>query len=527
MTEIYLGPVDRDQLQKKGVSEEILARQLNMFQKGTPHPVLVRAATPGDGIHRLPVERQRHFQQMFAQKKEGLKLLKFIPASGAATRMFKTLLKLCHEAGRLDDAYVERQASRGNEDYRFFQQFIAGLKSREFPFIDALTSALAHDDLDFAEIVERQDYRLLIEYLLGENGLNYANLPKALILFHNYMDGPRTSLEEQFREAIEYALSGSNVAHLHFTVSSEFLDAIEAFSDRVRDRLAENGFDFRIEFSIQSPSTDTIAVGLDNRPLVDGNGGLLFRPGGHGALIENLDKLDADVIFIKNIDNVVPDHLKRETLAHQELLAGYLIEIRKRIHTWMKLIAENNISGDTIQEIAGFLLDTFWTCLPENFTVWTVDDQARWMANFFDRPIRVCGMVKNLGEPGGGPFWVSGKHGDVSLQIVEKAQVDCSSSRQKEILDTSTHFNPVILVCSTKNYLGERYSLSEFVDPDTYFISEKSVNGKPLKALELPGLWNGAMANWLTVFVEIPASTFTPVKTVNDLLRKEHQPQEF
>ena len=274
----------------------------------------------------------------------------------------------------------------------------------------------------------------------------------------------------------------------------------------------------------QVTSTDTIAVDLDNRPLVDAAGRLVFRPGGHGALIENLDTLNGDVIFIKNIDNVVPDHLKKETLMYQEILAGYLLEVRRSIYDWLCNIAAGAPAAELVPEIREFLTGHFLGDVPDGFTDWPAERQTEWLTAFLDRPIRVCGMVENLGEPGGGPFWVQGADGRVSLQIVEKAQVDSNDPDQKEILETSTHFNPVILVCCTKSFRGDKYALRDFIDPETYFISEKSMNGKPLKALEHPGLWNGAMANWLTVFVEIPASTFTPVKTVNDLLRREHQP---
>jgi hypothetical protein len=486
--------------------------------------VLVRAAVPGDGIHSFSEDLQTFYKELFVKDKKDLELLKFVPASGAATRMFKTLLKLYHENGPLDDAFVARQAGDGNGDYIFFQEFVEGLKESKFAFIQDLSAALAGDGLDFSLLLEKQKYRILIEYLLMEKGLNYANLPKALLQFHNDPDGSRSSLEEQFREALAYALSGSNVARLHFTVSREFVEAIEAFSETVCQRLAGDGAGFEVGFSVQSPATDTVAVDLGNQPLMDENGRLVFRPGGHGALIENLDALDADVIFIKNIDNVVPDHLKKETLVFQEILGGFLLDLRGKVHGWMRMIEDRSMTVEIVREIAVFLADNYLGDVPEGFFDWPDSRRMDWLSDFLDRPIRVCGMVKNLGEPGGGPFWVAGEGNRVSLQIVEKAQVDCGVKDQKDILESSTHFNPVILVCCTKNFKGEKYALKEFIDPDTYFISEKSINGKPLKALEHPGLWNGAMANWLTVFVEIPASTFTPVKTVNDLLRKEHQP---
>ena len=524
MTGIHLNSKDRALLEEKGISVETLARQLEMFRKGTPYPHLVRAATPGDGIQRLPEDRQRYYKDYFNQNKRDLELLKFVPASGAATRMFKTLLKLYHEDCRLQDSYVDRKAEEGDGDCLFFQQFVNGLKSGKFAFIADLSAALAKNGLDFHQLMSDQNYRVLLEYLLTPKGLNYANLPKALLQFHNYDDSPRTSLEEQIREAEVYATSNDGVARLHFTVSSEFLSKVEHFSEIVCERLAVQGGGFEIGFSVQNRSTDTIAVGIDNLPLTDVGGRLIFRPGGHGALIKNLDALDADIIFIKNIDNVVPDHLKSETLGYQEVLGGYMIETKQAVHGWLARIEEQGLSPDIVDEIQGFLKKHFALDLPEGFAGWDVDRRTAWLVAFLNRPIRVCGMVENLGEPGGGPFWVAGENGTASLQIVEKSQVNVKASAQLEILETSTHFNPVILVCSTKNFNGEKFDLDDYVDPETYFISEKSINGKPLKALELPGLWNGAMARWLTVFVEIPASTFTPVKTVNDLLRPEHQP---
>jgi hypothetical protein len=311
---------------------------------------------------------------------------------------------------------------------------------------------------------------------------------------------------------------------VHFTVSPEHQTGFEELLARVKNEYQKRfGLQFDISFSHQHKSTDTIAVDLQNEPFSDNNGNLIFRPGGHGALIENLNDLDADVIFIKNIDNVVPDHLKAETKRYKKVLAGHLVSVRNKIYTYLEKLDKLNASenSDLIKSIDSFLRKELFIHYENNFI--GTEEKIAFFRKKLNRPLRVCGMVRNEGEPGGGPFMALNHDGTVSLQIIEMDQIDTTDEKQMELLSQSTHFNPVDMICSFKDYKGKKYDLIQFRDPDTGFISTKSQNGQELKALELPGLWNGAMSDWNTIFVEVPAITFNPVKTVNDLLRPQHQ----
>jgi hypothetical protein len=381
------------------------------------------------------------------------------------------------------------------------------------------------DAIDLAACLESHDYAVIIDYLLDEKGLDYGKLPKGLLKFHDYKTYSRTPVGEHMVEGAHYALDKNDRISLQFTVSPEHF---EKFNEEVLriGPVFEERFEaiYDISFSIQKPSTDTIAADEYNQIFRDVIGRPVFRPGGHGALIENLNDLEADIIFIKNIDNVVPDHLKPETYRYKKVLGGLLLQLQKKVFEYLEELENNNITENHLNEIIRFCKKDLFRIIPSSFEDLPFSDKIRYLRIILDRPIRICGMVKNEGEPGGGPFWVENTHGEISLQIVETSQIDIKDPEQKEILNNATHFNPVDLVCGITNYKGEKFDLRNFVDPETGFISLKSKDGRQLKALELPGLWNGAMAGWITIFVEVPIITFNPVKTVNDLLRDQHQP---
>ncbi|MGQ9846188.1 MAG: DUF4301 family protein [Bacteroidales bacterium] len=487
---------DLEQIDKQGININEINKQLHYFQKGFPFIQLIKPATKGDGITLLKDDEEKaKFISLFEQYTREHKILKFVPASGAASRMFKDLY-----------AYIENEKTL--EELPSVKQVINNIE--KFAFYEELKKLLT--DAGFE--IKNTNPKTLIEFILTNRGLNYGMLPKALILFHKYKDGARTSLEEHLVEGALYAYSNNKV-YLHFTVSPEHQIAFEERISKTIDKYQKiYQKNFEISYSIQSPATNTIAVDMENNPFRDKNGQLVFRPGGHGALIHNLNGLDADLIFIKNIDNVVPDSLKKETIDYKKLLAGFLIFLQTKLYKYQQWFDENKINHEQITEIKEFYKLYF------HLDITNLSNQQIKVLLF--RPLRVCGMVKNEGEPGGGPFWVKDKEGNISLQIVESSQIDINNPQQNEIFKSATHFNPVDLVCSTKNYKGEKYNLLEFIDPETGFISQKSKDGKPLKALELPGLWNGAMAHWNTIFVEVPMITFNPVKTINDLLRPQH-----
>ncbi|MGE5448715.1 MAG: DUF4301 family protein, partial [Bacteroidales bacterium] len=393
----------------------------------------------------------------------------------------------------------------------------------QFAFYDDLKQLAARENM----AIEDVPLQKLLEWKLLDQGLNYGNLPKGLLKFHTYPDGYRTPLEEHFVEGAAYSRNNAAVVKIHFTVSPEHQKAFNEHVNEIISKYEQQfGVEYEISFSQQKPSTDTIAVTPDNEPFRNSDGSLLFRPAGHGALIENLNDLQADIIFIKNIDNVVPDRLKKATIDYKKALAGVLLNLQEEIFYYQKMLDVNHYSdldSAFYGEASDFLENVMNIIPPHDQFYREKEELYQYFRSKFNRPIRVCGMVKNLGEPGGGPFFALNRDGSVSLQIVESSQIDFNDTEQASIAHHATHFNPVDLVCAVKNYKGEKYNLLDFTDPETGFISSKSKDGKELKAQELPGLWNGAMSDWNTMFVEVPVETFNPVKTVIDLLRKEHQ----
>lgn len=487
-------------IDEKGISLSDAMAQIERFKTGVAPLNVVAAATVGMGIQCIdkPVALVNLWDNAL---KEDLKVMKFVPASGAASRMFQDLFAFMNKT----EPYPERETVK-----TFFK------KVEDMAFYDDLSDYLEDLDINSDYYFQRMASRIL-----DKSGLGYGILPKGLIKFHKYEDGSRTPFEEHLVEGVNYAATANGTVNIHFTVSAEHKVLFEKLQKKVQPAYEKKyGVHFNLSYSVQKRSTDTIAVDLNNEPFRE-NGEILFRPGGHGSLIENLNELDGDIIFIKNIDNVVPDHLKEPTITYKKVIAGKLIELQKAIFSFMKGI--NEADEKVLAQIENFLKEEFAMQLPEGFSEKNFNERKSYLESKLNRPIRVCGMVKNEGEPGGGPFLVKSGDGSVSLQIVEMSQIDLENPQIKEMVEKATHFNPVDLVCSVVDYQGNKFDLTKFVDPDTGFISKKSRNGKDLKALEHPGLWNGAMADWNTVFVEVPIETFNPVKTVNDLIRPQHQ----
>jgi hypothetical protein len=490
---------DKDFLAKKGISEEKLNAQLDCFKTGFPWLKLAGAASADNGIT-IPADTEK--KEYLAAWDEYLngsgKVLKFVPASGAASRMFKNLFEFLDNEEKTD----------------FINKFESNLS--KFAFIDDLKEAIAKAGGD-------ESLKAAIAALLGDEGLSYGKLPKGLLKFHKYEDGARTPVEEHLVEGALYAGGKNGDVNVHFTVSPEHRPLFEALVKKVTPKYEEKfGVKYAIGFSEQKSSTDTVAANPDNTPFRGKDGKILFRQGGHGALIENLNELDADIIFIKNIDNVVPDRLKPETVEYKKLIAGVLVSKQKKAFEYLELLESGKYTHAELEEIIHFLHSDL-SCRNPELKDLEDAELAIYLKNKLNRPMRVCGMVKNVGEPGGGPFMAYNQDGTISLQILESSQIDTNNEEYMQMFQNGTHFNPVDLVCAVKDYKGNKFDLTKYVDPLTGFISSKSKDGKELKALELPGLWNGAMSDWNTIFVEVSLGTFNPVKTVNDLLREQHQ----
>lgn len=483
--------------------------QLEEFKTGFPFLKLEAAAAIGRGIVApTDSERDEYVDRWNAYKAEGRKIVKFVPASGAASRMFKDMF-----------AFLDADYDVPTTDFE--KKFFAEIEN--FAFYTELNDAcLRNNGKGVAELVEAGDYKSVVANMLRPEGLNYGQLPKGLLLFHKYAEGPRVSMEEHLVEGALYAASDGE-ANVHFTVSHEHMSLFEKkVSEKLQNYVDKYGIKYNVSFSEQKPSTDTIAANPDNTPFRDADGSLLFRPGGHGALIQNLNDIDADIIFVKNIDNVVPDSLKGDTVTYKQLIAGLLVTLQAKIFDYLRLLDTGVYTHEQLEEIIRFVQRDL-CCRKEDIKELEDADLVIYLREKLNRPTRVCGVVKNVGEPGGGPFLTYNQDGTVSLQILESSQIDKTNEEYTRMFTEGTHFNPVDLVCAVKDYKGQSFNLPDYVDKTTGFISSKSKGGKELKALELPGLWNGAMSDWNTIFVEVPLSTFNPVKTVNDLLREQHQ----
>lgn len=510
---------DLIQLHKHQIKLEAVEKQISFMKKGIHFADLDRIATINDGIQTITPEQALFFSNLYDEKKEQLKLKKFVPASGAASRMFKFLNEFLNEFKNGEEsinAYINRKKARN------LSLFLIG--KEKLPFYQEIYNAtkLLHADFDQLSR-DTKDY-LFIKTMLSKSHFDYANKPKGVLPFHKYSDHIATPVEEHLNEAAYYA-SSRGKAHVHFTVSAEHQSSFEEAVALVKSKIEQkNGIEISVKYSFQNQSTDSVSVNLANEPYRDDNSQLLFRPGGHGALIENLNALDADLVFIKNIDNVLQNH--KETIAlYKKALAGILLEKQQKIFYYLKQLETDVVTKETLLEVASFIKFHLNISIIEEYSKYTKENKIEYLQMILNRPIRVCGMVKNEGEPGGGPFWVRDAKGNVFLQIVEASQIDTEDQNQVRILEKSAYFNPVDLVCGIKNHRGLPFDLSQFVDHNSGFIVYKNHKGKEIKAYELPGLWNGAMAKWLTIFVEVPLITFNPVKTVNDLLKPAHQPQ--
>ena len=500
---------DLKQLADKGISQQQINYQLEQFRNGFPYLKLRGAAAIGNGILApTDSECQALVEAWDAYKAEGHHITKFVPASGAASRMFKNMFEFRdgdHDAPATD---FERTYFDRIEDFAFY------------PALDDACQVLYGSGVQ--SLIAEGRYKDVVSAMLDDEGLNYGQLPKGLLQFHAYDDCARTPLEEHLVEAALYAVSEGQT-DVHFTVSTEHRGLFEELVARVLPAYEEKyGIKYHISFSEQKPSTDTLAATMDNEPFRTDDGRLLFRPGGHGALIQNLSDLESDIVFIKNIDNVVPDRLKPATTLWKQVIAGVLVNTQRQIFDYLRRLDKGGCGRAELEEMTNFLRHDLCTEVP-GIAELSDEELTAVLRQKFNRPIRVCGMVKNVGEPGGGPFLAFNADGSVSPQILESSQIDTHNPAYMAMFTGGTHFNPVDLVCAIRDYLGRKFDLPQYVDPATGFISYKSKSGKELKALELPGLWNGAMSDWNTIFVEVPLDTFNPVKTVNDLLRPQHQ----
>jgi len=488
----------KQEIDKRGISEQMLAQQMLAFAKGNTSIALKKIATIGDGIVKINDVDKSNFINCYKQEKFKINICKFTPASGLASRMFKGLSE-----------FYNTKTNNPMSQY-FFNNL------HKFPFYKDIIIEFHCVYPEIKKLDNLTNKLLFLNFILSEEGLNYQQTPKGLIKFHQYDIDNKSALEEQIDEGFFYAIGKNKSVNIHFTVTPCFIDL---FKNNVKSYIESNyknsEVHFNISFSIQKPSTDTIALNYNNTPYKDIHNNYLFRAGGHGALIENLNDLEADLIFIKNIDNVSHQNHMQQTIQYKQVLAGKLLKIQEKTHHYLKLI-KNNSEKINKNEIHEFLKKNF-------FVDYTKDDNLQPIYDFLNRPIRVCGMIKNQGDAGGGPFWIQDSNNQISIQIIEGAQVDKTNQSQLNILHQSTHFNPVDIVCGVKDFEGNKFDLTKYVDHNAVFITDKTVNGNQIKCLELPGLWNGGMQNWLSVFVEVPIETFNPVKTVTDLLSPMHQ----
>lgn len=509
-----LSQADIEQMSALGISVDALELQFENFRNKFPPIHLYAAATvENGGILRLPDADKQRMADLYDDKRRNVSVLKFVPASGAASRMFKDLAEF--------SSVYTGVSYNFEKEYPSVKVFIDNLP--KFAFYNELVQAMDKNGLDINDYLNRHDYATVINYLLGKNFMAYGSKPKALLKFHTYNGEPYPAILEHFTEGVRYAENNGKVA-LHFTVSPEHRTDFETTIEQLKPIYKNVSFD--ITLSEQKHYTDTIAVDEYNNPLRDDDGRLIFRPGGHGALLENLNECNADIVFIKNIDNVTPDNPFAKTpdpepVVWKKILGGVLLSLQERTFNYLHCL-DACADAATLDEIAEFAKKQLNISLPDDFANLGNSQKSELLHSKLNRPMRVCGMVLNQGEPGGGPFWVVDSKGNLSLQIVETNQINRKDPSQEAILQSATHFNPVDLVCGLRNYKGQPFDLLKYRDPQTGFITNKSQGARTLKSQELPGLWNGSMAHWTTVFVEVPLCTFNPVKTVNDLLRKEH-----
>jgi nicotinamide riboside kinase len=510
---------DYIEMYKKSIDISTVENQINCIKKGIQKTVLDRPATINDGIISLSKEESQFFSNYFDENKNTLKLKKFVPASGAASRMFKFLNEFINEF-KFGEESINAYINRTND--KNLPVFLVA--KEKFPFHSEVIRKVkaAHTDYDHFD-KDTRDY-WFIQILLSKDAFDFANKPKGVLPFHKYKHHIATAIEEHLNECAFYA-SSNGKSYIHFTVSKEHLTSFQTIVQKVKPVLEEKTkVTINVNYSFQNESTDVVALDMNNLPFRDDKDMIVFRPGGHGALIENLNMLDADLVFIKNIDNVIQNHIQEITF-YKKSLGGVLLKFQKEIFDYLRMLQQDSVSKENIEEITFFIREKLNIQIKEDFNKYTKESKIENLIALLNRPIRICGIVKNEGEPGGGPFWVRDNKGTSFLQIIESTQIDLKDEQQRKIAQSATHFNPVDLVCGLKNYYGKPFDLNEYIDENSGFIVEKNKNGRSYKAYELPGLWNGAMAKWLTLFVEVPLITFNPVKTVNDLLKPSHQPE--
>lgn len=509
---------DVSQIKEKGLTTDDVEKQIAIFQRGNIVVNIREAATVRNGIISCSDEEMEELSRFYELNKNDLEIQKFVPASGAATRMFKALYNFERDYDPKEET-VENYADRKNNPK--LEMFFS--RMTDLPFYEEVKQQILKKNPNYESLSEDEQQLLFVKTMLGEDGANLGDYPKGLVPFHKYESHMATAFEEHLVEAADYAET-NGTAKIHFTVSEQHRKKFEDEFRKIRGRVEEQtGVKFHVSYSYQDSKTDTVAVTMEHEPFRDENGQIFFRPGGHGALLENLNKQDADLIFIKNIDNVVIPKYREILAENKKMLAGKLLSLQSKVFEAMKDLQNEDISEDVLDGIIRMAQKELNVGLSVEFRELDKQEKISVLKKKLNRPMRVCGMVKNEGEPGGGPFWVTHKNGEVSLQIVESSQIDHDNYQQSKIAQEATHFNPVDVVCGKKNYKGENFDLRDYVDEETSFIANKTKGGKELKALELPGLWNGGMADWITIFVEVPVETFNPVKTVADLLKPTHQ----
>ena len=501
---------DIKQIEDYGLSLQEVYQQLETFKRGIPYASIITTASVGNGIKQIPKAEQQRLELAYEKKKDSLDVVKFVPASGAATRMFQFLHEFLDNYNPEDMLF--RDFAKKNDSHELIKFFGA---TSEFAFVNLVRKKIREQYPNYKKSSKGQRHFYFAKAMLDTKGLRFGDMPKGLIPFHKYKKYATTAFEEQLHEAAFYAAVKDDV-YLHFTFSEKHLPIFKKEFDTIKKRVSRNTKKtFHISYSFQKKETDTIAVAPDNSPYRDENDTLVFRPSGHGALLKNLNEVNADIVFIKNIDNVAAQEYTKEIAGCKKVLAGKLLELQSKMFGFLRAL-EGEVTLEKVKEIQSFI----WNDLEVKEVLGGIEK----IREFLNRPLRVCGVVENKGAPGGGPFWVKEYMGHSSLQIVERSQIDLNDPHQASVLNEATHFNPVDLVCGLRDYKGNKFDLTKFANPNSGFISNKYEGGKPIKALELPGLWNGAMANWNTVFIEVPLITFNPVKTVNDLLKKEHRP---
>ncbi len=511
------------QIRESGLTLEDVCKQLHLFKNPSNHLRIDRPCTLHDGIHVLDDADLSHYIQTAEKAQNQGRLSKFVPASGKASRMFKFLEVALSSFGDMDTKKIEKLSAEGHTDAKETLKFIHGLP--RFAFYQELEDAAEKAQKPLGTVLKKGEFSDMIGFLLYARPTNYANLPKGLLKFHRYRGESRTAFEEQLIESADYLRDQKGNCRVHFTVSPEHETLFQSFAGKAMHKY-ESAYQcrFQIIFSLQKAQTRVLAVDPQNHPARLKNGQLLFRPGGHGALLENLNDLSGDIVFIRNIDNVVSEAYMPETRRWEKIMSGYLLELQSAVFRWISCLMSQHKSERVLQGALEFASKHLSVYFPEELAASPHSVRYKFLIDKLNRPLRVCGMVENSGEPGGGPFWVKKKSDGLSLQIVEGSQIDSQSARQKSLFSSSTHFNPVDMVCGLKDWRGKAFDLRHYVDEQAVFISQKFEEGKEIKILELPGLWNGSMSDWNTVFVEVPRSNFCPVKTINDLLRDRHLP---